>query len=49
MELLIRQISRKFGELAEPDLARIRQADGETLLRWTEQVLFAATAEEALR
>ncbi|MGZ9057339.1 MAG: hypothetical protein ACXW2B_20475 [Methylomagnum sp.] len=27
---------------------RIQRADSETLLRWSEQVLFAQTADEAL-
>ena len=48
-EVLLRQMSRKFGTLTPRQRRRIQQADGETLLRWSEQVLFAATAEEALR
>ena len=42
-------MTRKFGELTPAQRRRIRQADGETLLRWSEQVLFAGTAEEVLR
>jgi predicted transposase/invertase (TIGR01784 family) len=48
-DLLLRQMTRKFGTLTAKQRTRIRQADGETLLRWSEQVLFATTAEEALR
>lgn len=47
-EVLIRQLTRKFGALTPAQQKRVQQADGETLLRWSEQVLFAATAEEAL-
>lgn len=48
-DLLLRLLARKFGTLSAEQRRRIVQADGETLLRWSEQVLFAATAEEALR
>ncbi len=48
-ELLLRLMARKFGAPTAAQRRRIQQADGETLLRWSEQVLFATTAEEALR
>lgn len=48
-EVLLRQMTRKFGSLTPAQRRLIQQADGETLLRWSEQLLFAATAEEALR
>ena len=48
-EVLLRLMTRKFGTLTTAQRRRIQRADGETLLRWSEQVLFAATAEEALR
>jgi hypothetical protein len=47
--LLLRQMARKFGDLAPAQRRRVQRADSETLLRWSEQVLFAATADEALR
>jgi predicted transposase/invertase (TIGR01784 family) len=48
-DILLRQLTRKFGALTTAQSRRILRADSETLLRWSEQVLFAATAEEALR
>jgi flagellar biosynthesis/type III secretory pathway protein FliH len=48
-DLLLRQMARKFGTLTVNQRKRIQQADGETLLRWSEQVLFATTPDEALR
>ena len=48
-ELLLRQMGRKFGPLTPRQKRRIEQADGEALLRWSEQLLFADTADEALR
>ncbi|MGZ8247262.1 Rpn family recombination-promoting nuclease/putative transposase [Methylomagnum sp.] len=48
-EVLLRLMARKFGSLTTGQRRRIRRADGETLLRWSEQVLFAETPDEALR
>lgn len=48
-ELLLRLMARKFGTLTACQRRRIEQADGETLLRWSEQVLFAETPDEVLR
>jgi len=47
--LLSRLLKRKFGSLTPAQRRRIEQAGGEELLRWTEQVLFAESAEDALR
>ncbi|MFM8332359.1 MAG: Rpn family recombination-promoting nuclease/putative transposase [Candidatus Methylumidiphilus sp.] len=47
-KVLFRQLARKFGALTAEQQQRIQQADAETLLRWSEQVLFAATVEEAM-
>jgi predicted transposase/invertase (TIGR01784 family) len=47
--LLIRLMQRKFGPLGPEYLQRIHEADGEVLLRWTEQVLFANTPDEAMK
>jgi len=46
--LLLRLLARKFGALTPAQQRRVEQADSETMLRWTDQVLFAATVEEAL-
>ena len=46
--LLLRLMRHKYGALTERHLERIRQADGETLLRWVEQVLSASTPDDAL-
>ena len=48
-ELLLRLMNRKFGALPPKHRQRIAKADQETLLRWSEQVLFAETPDEALR
>jgi predicted transposase YdaD len=48
-DLLLRLMTRKFGPLTTQQRRRIEQADEATLLRWSEQVLFATTPDEALR
>lgn len=48
IDLLLHLMTRKFGSIAPKYRKRIKQADGETLLRWSEQVLFATTPDEAL-
>jgi predicted transposase YdaD len=48
-ELLSRLMTRKFGALTAEQRRRIEQADGETLLRWSERLLFANSPDEALR
>jgi hypothetical protein len=48
-ELLLRLMTRKFGPLSKKHRRFIERADGDTLLRWSEQVLFATTPDEALR
>ena len=45
-QVLLRQLTLKFGELAEKDLQRIEQADAETLLTWSERILSADTLDE---
>lgn len=49
MDLLLRQMARKFGPLTQAQQQRIQRADEASLLRWTEQILFAETPDEALR
>lgn len=42
----MRQLTRKFGELSSDVEAKIRSADGETLLSWADRVLDAQTLDE---
>ncbi len=44
--LLLRMLELRFGTLGESDRARVLSADSDTLLRWGERILTAATAEE---
>jgi predicted transposase/invertase (TIGR01784 family) len=45
-KFLTRLIQRKFGALPAPYLARVQQADAETLLKWGEKILEAKTLQE---
>jgi len=47
--LLLRLMERRFGPLAETLRERIRAADADTLLRWGERILTAATAEDVVK
>jgi len=47
--LLLRLLERRFGTLAETVSERVRTADGETLLRWGERILTAATPEDVVK
>jgi hypothetical protein len=42
-DLLIRQLTLRFGELPTDVEERVREADGETLLRWGERFVTATT------
>ena len=44
-EVLLRQLRLRFGALPEDVAARLNAADSETLLRWSERVLSAATLD----
>jgi hypothetical protein len=44
-EVLLRQLRSRFGALPEDVTARLNAADSETLLRWSERVLSAATLD----
>lgn len=48
-ELLLLLMTRKFGTLSAEQRRRVEQADGDALLRWSERLLFARSADEALR
>lgn len=43
--VLLRQLKRRFGEVPEAVEARIRAADSDQLLRWTDRVLDASTLD----
>jgi len=47
--LLLRLLELRFGPLDETSGARVRRADAETLLRWGEKVLTAASLEEVFK
>jgi hypothetical protein len=47
--LLLRLLERRFGPLSEGLRLKLRVADADTLLRWGDRLLTAATAEEVLR
>ena len=44
--LLSRMLELRFGPLSEGNRAKVRAADADTLLRWGERMLTAATVEE---
>ncbi|MEN7343902.1 MAG: hypothetical protein AAAFM81_13210 [Pseudomonadota bacterium] len=44
-DLLLRMLTLRFGELSGEIKNRVRQADGETLLRWGERFVTAATLD----
>jgi len=44
-EVLLRQLRLRFGALPEDVTARIKAADAETLLRWSERILSASTLD----
>ncbi|MEW6168599.1 MAG: DUF4351 domain-containing protein, partial [Pseudomonadota bacterium] len=46
--VLLRQLTRKFGELPPQVRRRIESADAETLLLWSERVLDATTLDDVL-
>ncbi len=46
--ILTAQLSLRFGELPATVHQRIEAADADTLLRWSERVLTAATLDEIL-
>ncbi|MEM9558287.1 MAG: Rpn family recombination-promoting nuclease/putative transposase [Acidobacteriota bacterium] len=46
IEVLRRQFTRKFGALDDATIQRLEDADDETLLRWSERLLAAASLDE---
>jgi len=47
--LLLRLMERRFGPLDEALRERIRAADAETLLQWSDRILTAAAAEDVVK
>ena len=48
-ELLVLQMSQRFGALPDHVMARIQRADHETLRRWATQVLTARSLDDVLQ
>ena len=48
VQVLIRQLSQKFGKIPEDKRRKIESADSETLLKWSERVLTANSLDEVL-
>jgi hypothetical protein len=46
--ILIRQLTKRFGELPDDKRFKIETADSDTLLQWSERVLTAQTLDEVL-
>ena len=47
--ILLRLLALKFGPLPESVAGKVRRADADTLLAWSERVLTAATAEDVVQ
>ncbi|MFC4375611.1 Rpn family recombination-promoting nuclease/putative transposase [Nocardia halotolerans] len=47
-DALLRQLNRKFGEVPESVVARVRSAQNVDLERWIDQILTASTMDETL-
>ena len=48
-QVLLRMLSRKFGELSEEKRRLVESADSERLLQWSERVLTAESIKEVLQ
>ena len=48
-QVLLRLLSRKFGELSEEKRRLVESADSERLLQWSERVLTAESIKEVLQ
>ena len=48
IQILLRLLTRKFGELPEEKRRMVETADSDTLLKWSERVLTADSLEEVL-
>jgi hypothetical protein len=48
-QMLLRQLTLRFGVLPQSAHAQVESADADTLLRWSERVLTASTLDEVFR
>ena len=48
-QMLLRQLSLRFGNLPQSAREQVETADADTLLRWSERILTASTLDEAFR
>jgi len=48
-QMLLRQMTSRFGVLPQSAHAQVESADADTLLRWSERVLTASTLDEVFR
>ncbi|MFO7598491.1 MAG: hypothetical protein R6X27_01620 [Candidatus Desulfacyla sp.] len=49
VNILLKELEFKFGKLILNDRERVRSADSDTLLKWSERILTANTLDEILR
>ena len=49
VEILLRLLYRKFGEIPEDKRRKIESADSDTLLKWSERVLTANNLDEVFK
>ena len=48
-QMLLRQMTSRFGVLPQSAHAQVESADADSLLRWSERVLTASTLDEVFR
>lgn len=48
-QMLLRQLSLRFGNLPQSAREQVETADADTLLRWSERILTASTLDEVFR
>jgi len=48
-QMLLRQLSLRFGDLPQGACEQVESADADTLLRWSERILTATTLDEVFR
>ncbi len=48
-QMLLRQLSLRFGNLPEGAREQVESADADTLLRWSERILTASTLDAVFR
>jgi len=48
-QVLLRQLTLRFGALPQSAHAQVESADADTLLQWSERILTASTLDEVFR